>query len=250
MQRYTRNRIYIAPEEQEKIRLAPILIGGCGLGSNIAECILRLGFENITIVDGDSVELSNLNRQNYINDDIDKLKANQLYERLVNINPKANIKVITEFIKEDNLESILEGHFIAVNALDFTSDIPILFDKKCQEKGIFVIHPYNLGWGGLITVIKPSGLTLDLLTKNKEDFNELEVVEYVATYSRFWNNPKKWLEDIIEKYKNEEETQTPPQLAVASWIVSGMCANVMYDIVTEKPYKVFPEFYFLSTKNY
>lgn len=81
MQRYTRNRIYIAPEEQEKIRLAPILIGGCGLGSNIAECILRLGFENITIVDGDNVELSNLNRQNYINDDIDKLKANQLYER-------------------------------------------------------------------------------------------------------------------------------------------------------------------------
>lgn len=246
MERYRRNRLYISPDEQEKMKQTPILIGGCGLGSNIAECILRLGFENLTIVDGDSVELSNLNRQNYINEDIDKLKAHQLYERLKNINAKANIKVVPEFITEENLEEILEGHHIAVNALDFTSDIPILFDKKCQEKGIFVLHPYNLGWGGLVTVIKPDGVALDLLRRNKENFNELEVVEYVATYSRFWNNPKQWLEDIIEKYKAETETQAPPQLSIASWIVAGMCANVMYNIVAGKPYKTFPEFYLLS----
>lgn len=246
MQRYTRNRLYISPEEQEKIKHTPILIGGCGLGSNIAECILRLGFENITLVDGDSVELSNLNRQNYINDDIDKLKADRLYERLKDINPDANIRVIPEFITEDNLESVLEGHSIAINALDFNSDIPILFDKQCQEKGIFVLHPYNLGWGGLVTVIKPNGITLDILTRNKAELNELEVVEYVATYSRFWNNPKQWLEDIIAKYKAEHEPQAPPQLAVASWIVAGMCANVMYNIVTGKPYKTFPEFHLVS----
>lgn len=45
---------------------------------------------------------------------------------------------------------MLEGISIAFNALDFTNDIPILFDKKCQEKGIFIIHPYNLGWGDLL----------------------------------------------------------------------------------------------------
>ncbi|WP_018676033.1 HesA/MoeB/ThiF family protein [Riemerella columbina] len=246
MQRYSRNRLYISQKEQEKIKQTRILIGGCGLGSNIAECILRLGFENMTIVDGDSVELSNLNRQNYLNEDIDKLKVHQLYERLIKINPKANIKVVSEFITRENLEEILEGHSIAVNVLDFNSDIPLLFDKKCREKGIFVIHPYNLGWGGLVTIIKPNGIALDILSRNKENFNELEVVEYVATYSRFWNHPKQWLEDIITKYKEETEPQSPPQLAIASWIVAGMCANVMYNIVTGKPYKTFPEFYFLA----
>jgi len=62
--RYSRNRIYVTLEEQEKIKRYRILLGGAGIGSIIAECALRFGFENITIVDGDRVELSNLNRQN------------------------------------------------------------------------------------------------------------------------------------------------------------------------------------------
>ncbi len=66
--RYSRNRLYINEEEQEQIRKIPILFAGCGIGSNIAECALRFGFENITIVDGDVIENSNLNRQNYIED--------------------------------------------------------------------------------------------------------------------------------------------------------------------------------------
>ena len=66
MNRYSRNRIYISDEEQEKIRNVRILLGGAGIGSVIAECALRMGFEDIVIVDGDKVELSNLNRQNYV----------------------------------------------------------------------------------------------------------------------------------------------------------------------------------------
>ena len=42
---YSRNRIYIKPDEQEKIKLFRVLLGGAGLGSVIAECALRLGFE-------------------------------------------------------------------------------------------------------------------------------------------------------------------------------------------------------------
>lgn len=61
--RYARNRLYIQEEEQEIIKNTPILFAGCGIGSNIVECALRFGFENITIVDGDTIELSNLNRQ-------------------------------------------------------------------------------------------------------------------------------------------------------------------------------------------
>jgi len=57
--RYSRNRIYIKPNEQEQIKNTPILLAGSGIGSVITECALRLGFEKITIVDGDQVELSN-----------------------------------------------------------------------------------------------------------------------------------------------------------------------------------------------
>ena len=103
MNRYNRNRIYISDEEQEKIRSVRILLGGAGIGSVIAECALRIGFEDIVIVDGDKVELSNLNRQNYVKSDIGKPKAECLAKRLLKINPKAKIKYYNVFIDNDNV---------------------------------------------------------------------------------------------------------------------------------------------------
>ena len=73
------------------------MLAGSGIGSNIAECALRFGFENITVVDGDVVELSNLNRQNYTEENLSEYKAEALYNRLKSINP--NIKFLLENVK-------------------------------------------------------------------------------------------------------------------------------------------------------
>lgn len=243
--RYTRNRLYITENEQKVIKNTPIILAGSGIGSNIAECALRFGFENITIVDGDVVELSNLNRQNYTEGNITEYKAVSLFNRLKAINSHANIKFLSEFITEENVERIIGNHKIAINALDFTSDMPLIFDKVCQEKGIHVLHPYNLGWGGLVTVITPNGLRLDSLSQNN-DFNELKMVEYVSSYLRFWKKPNEWLENIIADYKNEKEFLPPPQLSIASWIVAGMCTHIMFNISSKKDFKKFPEFYISS----
>lgn len=241
--RYERNRIYINSEEQEIIKNTPILLGGCGVGSNIAECALRLGFENITLIDGDQVELSNLNRQNYVMSDVTTDKVEAIKKRLLNINPNANIKTHSCFIIKENLNLFIKTHKIAINALDFTSDIPLLFDEVCQKNNIPVIHPYNLGWGGLVTIISPKGLSLEVIRRKDEQLNELKVVEYVTSYMRFWRKPQKWIEDVITKYKNEQKTLPPPQLSVASWLVTSMCANLLFTIATDKTTKVFPEFY-------
>ena len=77
MERYSRNRIYVSDKEQLRIKDFKIVLGGAGIGSIIAECLLRFGFDTLTIVDGDIVEESNLNRQNYTYNDIgvSKVKA-------------------------------------------------------------------------------------------------------------------------------------------------------------------------------
>ena len=144
MERYSRNRIYISEEEQERIKQVRILLGGAGIGSIIAECALRFGFENITIVDGDKVEESNLNRHNYVHSDIGKYKAEALSKRLLKINPKAEISFFNTFINKTNVEEIVFGHHIAINALDFKDDTPLVFDQVCSDKKIPVLHPYNL----------------------------------------------------------------------------------------------------------
>ncbi|KAF9658538.1 MULTISPECIES: ThiF family adenylyltransferase [Tenacibaculum] len=243
---YSRNRIYIKPEEQELIKNYPILLGGSGIGSNIAECALRLGFEKITIVDGDEVEVSNLNRQNYTEDDIKTDKVEALSKRLLSINPKADITVHNCFITKENIHSIIEGHKVAVNALDFTSDIPLMFDKICRDKGVPIIHPYNLGWGALVSVITPDSLSLESIAKEEEKFNEVKMVEYAVSYMKFWGKPQKWIEDVIEEYKKEKEVLPPPQLSVASWLVASICTHLLFNISVGKPVKKFPEFYLSS----
>ena len=245
MEKYSRNRIYVSDEEQLKISQVRILLGGAGIGSIIAECALRFGFENITIVDGDKVEESNLNRQNYVKEDIGKYKAETLGERLLKINPNAKIKCLNTFINKENLENIISGHHIAINALDFKDRIPFEFDRICSEKMIPVLHPYNFGWAGFLTIVKPKGYQLSEISQDPNGF-ELKMAEYVSRYGAFWNMPTSWLEKVIDKYRMEVDILPPPQLAVASWIVAGHCVHAMFNLATGRDVKFFPKFYLSS----
>lgn len=244
-ERYNRNRIYLSEKEQKLVKKTRLLLGGAGIGSIIAECALRFGFENITIVDGDKVELSNLNRQNYQEKNLGDYKAKSLAEYLKQINSQANISYCNSFINEENAENIINGHDIAINALDFQSDIPFIFDNICKKSNIPVLHPYNLGWGGFVAVVAPQGISLTELTKEYKGF-ELKMAEYICGNEAFWNSSLSWLEKVIEQYKGEGNMLPPPQLAIGSWIVGGICTRVMYNLVTGKEVKIFPKYY-LST---
>lgn len=241
--KYIRNRIYITPKDQETIKNFRILLGGAGIGSIIAECALRMGFETLTIVDGDKVEESNLNRQNYQIKDIGCFKAESLANRLLSINPNAHITFINEYVTKDNVGTLIEGHDVAINALDFKSDIPFVFDKVCSKKNIKVLHPYNFGWAGLVTIIDPAGVPIYELSDKPLGF-ELKFAEYVLGYQAFWMNPQDWLENVVKQYQKEEGTIPPPQLSVASWITAGLCTHALFNIATDKEVKFFPKFYF------
>lgn len=244
-ERYIRNRIYIRPEEQQLVKNYRILLGGVGIGSIIAECALRLGFETITIIDNDIVEESNLNRQNYCMEDIGKPKVHALKERLLSINPNAKISAIKDFIDKNNVEELIKEHDIAINALDFKSEIPFVFDEACQRYNIPVLHPYNIGWGGLVIVVEPTGPQLKDFSDNWQNF-EVRLIEHIVNYFKFWSQPKPWIENIITAYKNEKTVLPPPQLAIASWIVGGLCTNLLFNIVTGQKVKRYPKFYLSS----
>lgn len=241
--RYTRNRLYLNSDQQEIIKSKKILLAGAGIGSYIAECALRLGFENITIIDGDDVELSNLNRQNYSENDINLNKVDTLYKRLKSINSNANIHIEKNFIDSSNIEGYTIGYDIAVNAMDFTSDVPLIFDSSCQSNGMYILHPFNLGWGGLVGVISPDGLSFDNLIKKKE-INELSIVEFFSDHEKMWNKDHHWLDEIIKRYKNEKENLSPPQLSIGTFFVAAMTTKIIYDISIGNKLRTLPHFYF------
>ena len=249
MEKYIRNRIYVTPHEQEVIKQCRIILGGAGIGSIIAECALRLGFENLTIVDGDRVEESNLNRQNYLASDIGDYKVQALKKRLLKINPTANIIIINKYINQYNVEEFITNKDIAINALDYKSEIPFIFDEYCQRNGIPVIHPFNIGWGGLVFVVTPESNKFSDFSSNPDSF-EINLVDYIINKFSASGDSKSWLRDILESLKDENATHSlpPPQLSIGSWIVAGMVTNIMFKIAINKEVRCFPGFYMSTIK--
>lgn len=247
--RYSRNTLYIQAEQQHIIAQKKILIGGCGLGSNIAECLLRLGFEHLRLVDGDVVELSNLNRQNYTLQDVGQAKALALQMRLSSIHPQAHIEALDRFITEDNLSSCLEGVDLAINALDFSSSLPFLFDQLCIERGIAVVHPYNLGWAAMAVVIKPGGMLLDELIGNNPHGAELRFVHYMLD-KYLPDSDFAWLKTVARQYMRQQDIMPPPQLAVGSWAAAALTARLLYRLAIQADaVQSLPRAYWLNTGN-
>lgn len=248
MKRYERNRIYISDEEQMRIKDFRVLLAGAGIGSNIAETLLRIGFETITLVDGDVVEESNLNRQNYTEEDVEKPKVEALKKRLLSINPNAQISTINTFINHENVRDIIVEHDIAINTLDFKSDIPFVFDHLCAEQGIYVLHPYNIGFAGIVMVVSPNGTKLESLLSEGESYLGFEkrAIQHITDYFNYWVRPKIWIEEVQRTYEKEKMLLPPPQLSIASSLVGGICASILIRIVRGEFVKIFPKFYYYS----
>jgi molybdopterin-synthase adenylyltransferase len=243
--RYIRNSIYISENQQKIIKHFKVLLAGCGIGSVIAECLLRMGFENITIIDGDKVEESNLNRQNYVEFDVGINKSEALKKRLLSINSNAKIEALPYYLTRENIKDLYIEHHVAINALDFSTDVPFLFDELCCQKSIPVIHPYNLGWAGFVFVITEESKKVNSLERNRNVF-EINVGEFIIKSLRKNNYPTMWFEDFLDKYEKISLLTPPSQLSISVNILSGMVSHIIFDIAMQKPIKTFPDFYYLT----
>lgn len=172
MERYTRNVPALTQAENENLRRNKVCVVGCGgLGGYIVEILGRLGIGNITVVDGDVFEESNLNRQilSDINS-IGKSKALSAVERMKKVNPAINITPITKRLSLENSKEILYDHNIVMDALDNIESRLILQDT-CSELLIPMVHGAISGWFGQVTTIFPGDKTLSKIYNSKE--NEL-----------------------------------------------------------------------------
>ncbi len=107
---FKNSKIYTAniPRHEEVLATKKVFIAGAGgLGSNVAVMLLRSGLTNMTIIDFDIVNASNLNRQYYFQKDIGQPKVDALKKHLLNINPSANINIINDKLTVDNFQKYI-----------------------------------------------------------------------------------------------------------------------------------------------
>ena len=121
----TRTKLLLGDERVNRMGDMHILIVGVGgVGAYAAEMLCRAGIGAMTIVDGDKVNESNLNRQMVaLRSTIGQYKTEVLANRLLDINPNLKITVFTEFLKDERIPQLLDsGHFdYVVDAIDTLS---------------------------------------------------------------------------------------------------------------------------------
>ena len=90
---------------------------------------------------------------------------------------------------------------MAINTLDFKSDIPFVFDRMCAEQGIYVLRPFNVGFAGVVMVISPDRTSLESLRSEGESYLGFErrAIQHVTDYFNYWVRPKIWVEEEIRK---------------------------------------------------
>lgn len=116
-----------------KLASAHVTIAGAGgLGSNIAIALTRIGVGHLTLIDFDTVELSNLNRQQFKLSQLDVPKVVALKQNLQEFNPFIEIKTIQEKVTHDNVKAFFAQADIICEAFDNPAAKAMLLDAATE----------------------------------------------------------------------------------------------------------------------
>ncbi|MDX2414120.1 MAG: tRNA threonylcarbamoyladenosine dehydratase [Bacteroidales bacterium] len=143
-----RTELLLGKESLGKLAQANVLVVGLGgVGAYAAELICRAGVGSMTIVDGDRVKETNINRQLVaLNTTIGRNKTEALAERLLDINPDLKLTMFAEFIKDERVIEIIDrGYDYIVDAIDTLSPKLYLI-YHAMQKGTPVVS--SMGAGG------------------------------------------------------------------------------------------------------
>jgi len=138
---YERTEILIGKENIEKLKNSHVAIFGIGgVGSFVAEALIRAGVGTITLIDGDIVTESNINRQLIATTKtINIPKVYIIEERAKDINTEIQINTIYDFYTPENKEKFFNNQYdYVVDAIDSVSDKVDLI-KTCYDRKIPII---------------------------------------------------------------------------------------------------------------
>lgn len=186
---FTRTELAFGKEGLEKIKNSKIVLFGLGgVGSYIAEALARVGVQNLIIVDGDVVDITNINRQLIANmETIGRNKAELVKERINLINPLANVVAISKFVKSEvDIDFVDETVDYVIDAID-DFDAKIMIIKKSKELGLNLISSMGTAkrlHGEMFKITDISKTSVCPLAKKiRKELNRLKISKVKVLYS-------------------------------------------------------------------
>ena len=152
-----RTALLLGEEKMQRMAAAHVLVVGLGgVGAYAAEMICRAGVGRMTIVDADTVQPSNINRQlPALHSTIGRSKAEVLAERYRQINPELQLTVLPVYLKDDNIPELLDAAYydFIVDAIDTISPKCYLIYHAMQRR-IKIVSSMGAGAKSDITQVR------------------------------------------------------------------------------------------------
>ena len=137
---FNRTSLLVGDQAMERLSETRVIVFGVGgVGSWCAEGLLRSGIRHLTIVDSDRVCITNVNRQMMATvKTVGKVKVEALKDRLLEINPTAEITAVQEIYSEETASRFdLSGYDYIIDAIDSLKDKAYLMIRATQTDAVF-----------------------------------------------------------------------------------------------------------------
>ena len=182
-------------ENIEKIRKLNVLVLGLGgVGGYAIETLIRCGVERITLVDGDTIKPSNINRQIIATSkNNNKYKTKEWKKRIKRINPNVKVNIINTMINEDNIEVLFSEKYDYIIDCCDTSKVKVLLVKLCHEKGIKLVSSM-----GMANKMDPTKIQISTLDKTEIDPLARKI------RSELKGSEKALMKDVVVVYSTEK----------------------------------------------
>jgi len=158
MERYDRQMLIPGWGEdgQKKLKMARVVVIGVGgLGCPASLYLAVAGIGKVVVIDRERFELSNLNRQVLgWQEDIGRFKVEVVAEKLRRANQDVEVEPLNIAITEDNVQGLIRGANVVVDALD-NWGTRFIINKGCVEEGVPLVHAGIYGFSGQLTTITP-----------------------------------------------------------------------------------------------
>ena len=177
--RYERNLPALSEAECLLLRKKRVLIVGCGgLGGHIIDQLARIGIGSLKVVDGDVFDESNLNRQ--LLSDVTKLgisKAKAAADHIACINPAVAVEAVNVFMSAENVQELIAGCDIVIDALDNIPARRILADACAKAKLPYVYGAIS-GWVAQAALSMPEDRLIDRLYPEEIEIRDKSVLSF------------------------------------------------------------------------
>ncbi len=169
-ERYIRNRKSFSNQDQITLLGAHVAVVGLGgLGGTVVEILAREGIGQLTLVDGDRFDESNLNRQFLSTRELMATpKATAAARRVAAVNPSLAASAHSVFLTPENGEDLLRGADLVVDCLD---NLKTRFELEsvARSLGIPLVSAAIAGQSGHVTTVFPEDQGLSLIYGDPED---------------------------------------------------------------------------------